>query len=103
MKPTSGMIQAFELAAERPVGRNSLAGIEAVLVIAEREYAARIEGRRGQGLCDCDDADDDPINPMNDKLMEHHCDCAAVRATEAVLGDATLTHHHAECVCGRSR
>jgi hypothetical protein len=38
IEPTDEMIAAFEQAAERPVGRNSLAGLAAVLAIVERDY-----------------------------------------------------------------
>jgi hypothetical protein len=64
------------------------------------DCARRLEGQRGEGLCTCADADDDPISIKTGEPMDHHCDCAAVEAAAAVLGSASLTRHHAECVCG---
>jgi hypothetical protein len=60
-----------------------------------------VEGKRGEGLCDCDGADDDPISPITGEPMDHHCECRAVLTAATLLGSVARTQHAARCLCGR--
>lgn len=75
------------------------AAIEDVMALVERDMLARVEGKRGEGLCTCSDADDPPINVRTGLAMEHHCDCDAVTAAGLLAGDRRRTRHVAECIC----
>lgn len=100
IEPTDEMVAAFER--EGTGGYGDVVDVRRGLAAAFALLARRIEGKRGEDLCDCDFADDDPISPETGKPMDHHCDCTAVLTVAVVLGSASLTSHHAECVCGRS-
>ena len=78
--------------------KTSPEGLAAVLAIVERDQAARVEGKRDEGLCDCG-CDDEPVSPRTGKPMDHHCDCRAVTTAGVLLGDRRKTKHVAECVC----
>lgn len=60
-----------------------------------------VEGKRGEGLCDCEDADGDPTSPITGEPMDHHCECRAVQTAAALLGSVARTQHAARCLCGR--
>jgi len=97
IEPTDEMVEAFA----GPKSSNAWVreGLAAVLAIVERDLLARVEGKRGEGLCTCSDADDPPINARTGLAMEHHCDCDAVTAAGLLAGDRRRTRHVAGCVC----
>ncbi len=98
IEPTDEMVAAvMEL---KPIDSTDAEDIVvAVLAVVERDLLARVEGKRGEGLCTCSDADDPPINARTGAAMEHHCDCDAVTAAGLLAGDRRRTRHVAECVC----
>lgn len=64
------------------------------------QFADEIEVRRSL-LCDCEDpADSPPAKPSDcSQRMDHHCDCAAVRASAMIRRGESITRHGRECGC----
>lgn len=63
------------------------------------DMLARIEGKRGEGICNCGDAEGDPVSPRTGREMDHHCDCMAVTVAGILAGDRRRTKHVPECGC----
>lgn len=63
------------------------------------QFADELEARDSL-LCDCDDRDgSSPTNPRTGSRMDHHCDCAAVRASATIRRGESVTRHGRECGC----
>lgn len=62
------------------------------------EFADELEAH-GSVLCDCDMRANPPTNPHTGQRMEHHCDCAAVKASAVVRRGESVTRHGQECGC----
>jgi hypothetical protein len=79
------------------------ASIAQILAVAATRLADAhaIEGKRGEGLCDCDGNDDEPTSPVTGDPMDHHCECRAVQTAAVTLGSVARTEHAARCLCGR--
>lgn len=63
------------------------------------QFADELEAP-GSLLCDCDSASDPATRPTNrSQRMDHHCDCAAVRASAMIRRGESITRHGRECGC----
>jgi hypothetical protein len=109
IEPTDEMVRAFSDADFSGCGNadwddsHVRIGLAAAIPIVVRNYAARVEGKRGDGLCDCDGTDGDPISPVDGEPLEHHCECLSVLTAAELLGGLDKTQHAARCLCGRLR
>jgi hypothetical protein len=83
---------AFHRALYRPT-------VKLIEADTQRKVAKEIEAK-GSPLCDCDSSDGEPTNIRTGEPMDHHCDCAAVRAVEAAF-PGQRTRHQDQCPpCG---
>lgn len=63
------------------------------------EFADELEAR-GSILCDCDrPGSNPPTSPRTGQRMDHHCECAAVKASATVRRGESVTRHGRECGC----
>lgn len=64
---------------------------------ARAKRTADVEGKRGEGLCDCCEREGAPSNYRTLQPIEHHCDCRAVEVAAVLLGARSRTKHYVEC------
>lgn len=88
----SGLIQAATSLEELPMVRDYPLSTVVWAVAA-------IEGPDSM-LCDCPRDESTPTNPRTGAEMDHHCDCAAVRAAATMLRSYSATNHGQQCVHG---
>lgn len=62
------------------------------------DFADELEAR-GSLLCDCDQYDSLPTSPRTGARLDHHCDCAAVKASATIRRGESVTRHGRECGC----